>query len=262
MNIKDIKRPFKRIKRRLHAYSTGLLRANSQLPPNKFIIFGQGRTGSNLVQSLVNVHPDVRCDSEILLPGMIGKLLWPKLYINGCALKQHQSTYGFLLKLTHLPEGQGIDNIEFISYLTEQGWKIIYTQRRNFMKQIISAIIAINRHQWHDVSDNPLKDKKFYIDLEELFEGLRRKETQTATEMEILQNLPHLKIIYEDELLESQWHQQTADKIFEYLGVSSVSVQASLKKTTPKDLAQIVENYDEIVEAVSKTDYAHFLNQV
>ena len=257
----EIKRSLKKVKRRLHAYSMGVLRAH-QLPSTKFIIFGQGRTGSNLIQSLVNVHPDVRCDGEILLPAMIGKLNWLKLYINGCALKHHKPAYGFLLKLTHLPQGQGIDNVEFLRYLTDQGWKIIYTQRRNFVKQIISAIIAINRHQWHDSSDNPLKNKKFHIDLDELFKGIQRKETQTATELDILQHLPHLTVVYEDELLEPQWHQQTTDKIFDYLGIPSVSVQASLKKTTPKDLSQIVENYDEIVEAIGKTSHAHFLNEV
>ena len=32
---------------------------------NNFIIFGQGRSGSNLLRTLLNSHPQIYCDIEI-----------------------------------------------------------------------------------------------------------------------------------------------------------------------------------------------------
>lgn len=43
------------------------LRARHPDPPRKFVIFAQGRSGSTLLTSTLDSHPDIHCDDEILI---------------------------------------------------------------------------------------------------------------------------------------------------------------------------------------------------
>ena len=62
-----------------------------------------------------------------------------------------------------------------------------------------------------------------------------------------------LNIDYEDLLINED---QTAQKIFEFLGVDeNAKVVSNLKKATPDNLADAIENYEELVEAVRGTDF-------
>ena len=61
-----------------------------------------------------------------------------------------------------------------------------------------------------------------------------------------------LRIDYED-LLSNE--DQTPQKVFEFLGVDKhAKVVSNLRKATPDNLADAIENYDELVEAVRNTD--------
>ena len=61
-----------------------------------------------------------------------------------------------------------------------------------------------------------------------------------------------LRIDYED-LLSNE--AQTTQKVFEFLGVDkNAKIVSNLRKATPDNLADAIENYDELVEAVRGTD--------
>jgi hypothetical protein len=84
-------------------------------------------------------------------------------------------------------------------------------------------------------------------------------EASSNYERQILQKIPHLKLTYEDNLLHATSHQETADQIFDWLNIDSVSVKADLQKMMPFHLSEMVENYEELYQAIQTTKYAHYL---
>jgi hypothetical protein len=87
-----------------------------------------------------------------------------------------------------------------------------------------------------------------------------KSEKVVALEKKCLSNIPHLEIIYEDDLLSSEQHQKTINKVFSYLELDSIKVQTTLQKTSSDNLVDDILNYEEIVDFISQTQYAHFLD--
>ena len=80
----------------LSAYVLALL-FNRQ-PQKKFVLFFRPRSGSNLLVSLLNAHPDIHCDGEIFVRGK-QKPIWPSLFLKGQSSKYYRGIYGFKLNI-------------------------------------------------------------------------------------------------------------------------------------------------------------------
>ena len=245
--------------REIKAYSQVLLQKN-QIPEQKFVIFAYGRSGSTLLVKLLNNHQKIHCEEEILHSRFYGKMLFPSLYVQGRAVKFSSKVYGFKVKIFQLAEEQNIDPEKFLLNLYRDRWKIIYLKRNNILRSQISALLGISRNQMHATSKSKLKNKKIIINCEQLLVGLQRREIYQIKEQEILKNLDHIKVIYEEDLLLTENHQKTSDRIFNYLGLDSVPVKTNLVKTTSNQLSDVIENYEEVVEKLSQTKYAKFLH--
>lgn len=223
-------------------------------PKNRFIILFYGRSGSGLLRTLLNCHPDVYCDVEIYLHR---KSLFPQRYLQNRSKIYGRRYYGHKAKL-HQLENQCSDT-DKIREIYFTGVKIIYLRRKNVLRQAVSALIGLQRDKWYDVGENKLQGQKFKISPEKLIKSMGHIETYSQKEMQLLEGLDCLKISYEDDLLYEETHQLTMDKVFDYLGLYSVPVKTPYIKTSPENLEDIIENYHEIVELVGNSEYAHFL---
>ncbi|MBE9126705.1 MULTISPECIES: Stf0 family sulfotransferase [unclassified Coleofasciculus] len=245
-------------RREFVAYGRTLLKKANN-PTNKFVIFCQGRTGSTLLYSLLNSHPKIHCDDEILE----NRVLFPVLYVEGRCAKIKQPVYGFRVKIYQLINNQGKNPEAFLFNLHKNGWKIIYLKRKNILRQAVSRMLANRKNQWHLTSQDK-KNKtpsKAYIDCDELIKQIQDGEMYLEKEKEVLDNLnlPYITILYEDDLLKTEKHQETLNRIFDYLGLSSIPVKTQLVRTTSDQLSDFIENYEEVVKAVRQTNYAEFL---
>ncbi len=237
----------------------------SNLPETKFIIFAHWRTGSNLLADLLNSHPDITCESEILLPFILSrvrKVIFPYLYIKGRSVRAKTKVYGFNLKLYQLNDlltkFHG-DPKSFMLSLHKKGWKIIHLKRINALKQTISFLIADKSKQWHHFANKPLTYPRVNINCESLIKKIRRIEKFLAEEEIILKDIPHITVIYENDLLRSKDHQGTLDKIFKYLNLSSMPVKTKFKRVSSDAMSNYIENHEEVVKVVSNTEYARFI---
>jgi hypothetical protein len=79
-------------------------------------------------------------------------------------------------------------------------------------------------------------------------------------ERRLLERIPHLPLVYEDNLLESGCHQRTADTIADYLGIPHVEVATDYARVTPRGLSAFVDNYEELVRFVEKTEFREYLS--
>ena len=234
------------------AYARPLIR---RLPPKKFVIFAQGRTGSWLLYDFLNSNPDVHCDKEILA----ARVFFPERYVKGLAAASDRGAYGFHAQVRHLRDTQTVSPGRFLRRMHRSGWQIIYLRRRNSLRQSLSAMIAVERRIWCETAESPLRPRT-HIDCDRLLEWLEQREVNGSDEQKALENLPFLELVYEDDLLEAEDHQETMNRVFEYLGLPAVKVETDLVRISSDRMADSVENYDEVVRVVSRTKYAALLD--
>ena len=265
--INQIKTEFTIRKNEIADYITYFFKNSSSLSKHKFIIFAQYRTGSTLLADLLNSHPDIFTDEEIFFPFAISsyfqKVLLPDAYINAQSLKYQSKIYGFDLKIDQLIMSLSKFNgepIHFIENLINNQWKIIYLKRNNALRKVISSMCAITRNQYTDTDKNPLRRRRIYIDCLELIKRLKWVEKMDKKEEKITQKIPCLPLIYEKNLLNSEQHQKTLDIVFNYLDTYSVPVKSKFKKISTHNLADDIENYDEVVNFIQQTKYSNFID--
>ncbi len=243
-------------------YAAAFIAKNN--PPAKFIIFAQGRTGTNLLRDLLNSHPKIHCDGELLKH----KKIFLKSFLEIRRLFFKTKAYGFKVKIYQLTKKQKIHNPkQIMSDLHRRGWKIIYLKRRNLFHHAISNIVAEQRKKEtlfqaayiHTVEDGPVKHEKTHVDCEDIIKRMKCRESFLAEEEMVLRGLPHMQLVYEDNLLKSEDHQNTANRIFGYLGLPPFPVTTRFVKIVPERLENVIDNFDEIVNLLSKTKYAEFL---
>lgn len=255
--MENIISELKRRRREIFTYIRPWLK-NQNIPINKFVIFAQARTGSILLGSLLNSHPKIFCDGEIF--SVWNKnLFFPFQYIQCHATRRENRVYGWQLKIDQLILLQRTDPQQFMFHLQKSGWKIIYLRRANLLRQAISELIARSRDEWADTTKTPLRNLRIHIDCNRLLDLIKYREKMLRQEENALKNLLYLPVVYEADLLQSQRQQETLNCIFNYIGLSSISVKTKYFRTTSDRLSDFVQNYDEMVSAVKQTDYYRFI---
>lgn len=219
----------------------------------RFVIFAQGRTGTWLLYDLLNAHPQITCDKEILQP----RRLAPDAFVEA-ASHRRSPVYGFHVQIRQLLESQRLEPGAFLARLHGRGWRIIYLRRRNFLRQSVSTLIANQRQLWH-TTDPAQRPGRTVVDLDALMAWLDRRQDYQNRERAALQGLPHLPLVYEDDLLDAQQHQPALDRVFDFLGVDAIPVAARLQRLGSDRLADAVENYAELVARVAASPYREFL---
>jgi len=226
-------------------------------PSQKFLIFGFPRSGSTLLVSLLDSHPKVHCEDELLYR----KLRFPMYYIQCHARLSRAEVYGFKLLVDHF-ETQGIeDPATFFTNLYEDGYQVIYLKRRNLLRAALSSLYGYFLGKFHhSQSEGELHREKMRVRPQELEAKIQRFEYLAGQQKKILGALPCLEIAYEDDLLDASCHQVTIDKIADYLRIPSARVDTPLVKVATEDISDFVENSEEVLAFIRGTEYARYLD--
>lgn len=188
-----------------------------RIPVVRFVIFTGGRTGSTLLSTLLDSHPDIHCEGEILK----GRVMHPLSYIKNKSELSPSSVYGFKLLSYQLRDVQNsiTDKKAFLQHLAEEGFEIIYLEREDKKRQAISLAYAMYTDYWHDTG-NSRRKKPVVLIPEEMLTRLEAEIQKLAEfEKEVLSGIKHLHITYESDLDEEHQREQTLKKIFKMLGV-------------------------------------------
>src|SRR5205807_7362425 len=132
-------------------YAPALL-ARLCAPSRRFVIMTTGRTGSELLVSLLNSHPGIRCGGEILRDGRA----FPHQYLAARAAMaglRGMNAFGWKLLPGHFrnPGGtiRGIgDPTKYPARLNAMGYRLILLLRGNPVQQALSFISGADR-QFH-----------------------------------------------------------------------------------------------------------------
>ncbi len=235
--------------------------ASKTTPKTKFIIFSTGRTGSTLLTSLLNSNTDIYCDGEILKH----RYLRPLKVLDKHAKKTGKPIYGFKLLTHHIKDiqwGAKKNGKQFLQKLLDDGYKIIYLERKHRLNQSLSMMYAILRNDWHKKqgknSSNQQK-QKLHVDLQTLDWWLNGFDELNTYEKNVLKGIPHVHVVYEEDLANPQNHQATMDKVCSFLGIKKIVPQTTLRKITPKKYEDFIENAQEMIAHLRQTPHGTYV---
>ena len=243
------------LKQRLQLY-LNLIQTQSNQAPQRFIIFGRGRSGSTALVSLLNCLPNVCCDGEILAQ----RVFWPQTYIKAHTAKASTAVYGCKILSYQLRDVQRIaQGSDFLHQLNAAGFQIIYLRRENLLDHAISNIRARSFGFHQGRAANTWQQMKVYANPRTVVERINKSHDLWNYETSLLRGIPHLALTYERDLADEAQHQSTINSICRYFSIQSKPVLSHYQKVSPQTLQASVANYDELVDYLKYTPYYHYL---
>jgi len=228
------------------------------LPSPRFVIFAQGRTGSRLLCELLDSHSGIDCDFEMLADPVRDV----HRYVRNLAPASIRPAYGFKVKIYQLKHRHGIgDSATFLRQLHEQDWRIINLKRRNLFRQVYSGLARQVRGKAHS---RPLSDgsapvpPSVSLDVAEIVRLIRLRQKMLRRERRALKGLPVKTLVYEDDLFQPFDQQRTVHNIVEWLGLTPEPVHTDMIPNTPRNLRDVIANFDEVEAALRGTEFETF----
>ncbi|MEM6615068.1 MAG: hypothetical protein AAF619_00920 [Pseudomonadota bacterium] len=227
-------------------------------PGIRFLIFAQGRTGSTLLTSTLDTHPEITCHDEILgVPRA-----FPMAYVENTARAHGVKCFGFHVKIYQLTTWQRITNVSiWLEKMSTRGWKILYLRRQNILKQIVSNAFAEAAGIYHHrQGQNTKRPNQIDIPVDKLYRSISWRLTQLDAERKALNGLDYLELLYDRDLETPDSQRQTFERIQSFLDVDVINLKARLQKAVNRPMSQLISNYDEVHSALLGTEYEIFLN--
>lgn len=264
--------------RLLSYYSKRILAAGMSLipgmQPTRFVIFSRGRTGSNLLLSLLRSHPQIRAQGEVIGETMMrdddtkreivgrGPLNYVKRRFRRLGL---ESAVGIKVLYYQVePEYEekwGVDGLqEVMDFLkADKDIKVIHLMRRNKLETHCSRTVAIKTKQF--LLEEGEKDKgkiTVHMSPEECAEEFRLCAAwEDAIERDFADH-DLLSMHYEDLVAEREQH---VAKTLDFLGVEQRDLKTKLRKQRKAPISETIENYAELKATFSGTQWESYFTE-
>jgi LPS sulfotransferase NodH len=222
-----------------------------------FIVLTRARTGSNLLISMLDSHPNIRAEGELF------RDLGPRFY--GFALSmvfskqpRHIRASGFKIFYNHTSnDGRGgvwgklccMDDL-----------LVIQLGRRNALRTMTSRKIAGAQGVWlasasETYSRREKGIKSINFTAEELEYGFVRMRAQEEWAEETFGRHARIHVYYED-LVDNSEH--VLRGLTTYLGLPYHAPKTSLIKQNPEKLSELISNYDELKAKFTGTEWQRY----
>lgn len=231
----------------------------------KYILLFEGRTGSTMLEELLNQNPSVTCFNEkagqLFDQGWTAQQEWilamcrNPFDLEGTLMKASAEAVGFRIKLRETANPEGLRQI-----IEAEDFRVIYMTRSNIIKQVVSSIRAIDLYRNSGVYNIP----KYHASLEvpgaypipperfkEIFAWLDQASKRLDDFIDSLQaNVFHLTY----ERLISNMEEAVKD-VCAFLDVPSAPFETKTRKITHDDLSHCISNYEELRSLYHHTPY-------
>ena len=224
----------------------------------RFVILAVPRTGSNLLCTLLNSHPQILCHHEVFNPqGVFTALDYRGQGLSVESLRQRdQDPMAFLDRVWQTgtdntcvgfkwTRGQNEDVLK--SVLKDDQVKKIVLRRRNRIKTYVSERIAQQTQQWEVYSRHELTlpRPRIHVDAVELLEHIASNQRFYAELSAAVSqpNQQHLEVEYE-----MLFDRNVQVRMFEFLAVPSPEMRpiAASVKQNSSDLRDTIANFSEL----------------
>jgi hypothetical protein len=228
-------------------------------PVTKFMIVSRGRTGSTLLQLLLDSHPDIFMYGEQFGGGGMPsspediylKMNYktPREYMDNYvfASKDGFRAIGFKLMYGHLDK---VKNGNFEQYIQDRQIKVIHLVRKQMLDVCLSSVLAKETNKWvGSVFTEPVNISP---------KCCRSTFERYTAAIEEMDNLGGHKVYY-SELKDPEVQRGMLD----YLGVRRVPMKISERtiKQRVKSKREMILNYEELKECFVDTEYSKYFEE-
>jgi len=213
------------------------------------LIFAQGRTGSTLLEDLLNSTGWFRSYGEVLAPEQ-RKVCFPRAFLKGLLRAHNKERAVAHVKIEHLYQ-RDLDPAWFLNGARALGWDLVYLRRKDTLLQALSLEVARARGRYHKYNDNE-DAVRVRVDIDRFVNELERIEAHGRKELEALAGTEYLELCYEDDLRYAEQQQQTVDHILDSLDLGRRCARTKHKKVVENSIEDIVENDEALFEALER----------
>lgn len=243
--------------------------------PTIFVVISRGRTGSNLLMSLLDSHPRISIRGSIIGESVMANpsrkdeivRMGTVPYLKQCFKRTgFESAVGIKIlyyQVEHVYEKRndvrGLkDLMDFI--ISHQGIRIIHLKRRNRLETLTSIRVAAftKKYRLLDGPEKTVDATRITLSPEESEREFRQIEEWENLYGNALNGHKTLEVYYEDL---SQNTATECNRIFDFLGVHSQSVNTHMQKQRRRPLEQVIENYNDLKKYFEGTEYARFFEE-
>ena len=222
----------------------------------RFLIWSQSRCGTTLLTQLLDSHPKIVCERELLAKWVP----WPEAYVESRRRVHPSQVFGFKVFVHHVITNQRRDPGQFLDRMYDRGYQIIYLKRENLLRHSLSQVLRKATGVTHSTRGNVVR-QSYRIDIDYLMQHMQLRERMWREAELALEGKPHYRLTYEQHLQDDRRHQAAMDNVFSFLGLEHAPVRADLKRINDKKLSDLIENYDELERALSGTQFEIWLEE-
>ncbi len=221
----------------------------------RLCILTTGRAGSELLVELLDSHPRMRCEGEILENPFRDPLRYIKGRVAVARLRKLDA-YGF--KINHLNARVGTYRTNLgalVEGLADSGFSFVRLRRANLLRQAISSMRAGATRRYHTRDAAPTTDA-MHLDPVAVIHMMRSIESYEERIDGYVADIACVSLTYEDHLESAERRDETLGRLFALAGLEPVTATSTLQRTTPRGLADSVENHEELTDVLSRTRFA------
>lgn len=237
-------------RRRREAYAYILAALPQRANRGRTLIFGQGRSGSSVLESLLSSTGHFVAQGEVF--GRKGsKIVYPERYLRGQSSRWPDKNYLCHVKIYHLlSRRRPVEPRQFLQKLSNEGWRIIFLRRTDPVRKALSLLVAEARGSDRKRDDRP-ETLTVHVSRERLEALVKRAIVWAQEERRALAGIDYHEVVYERDLEDASKHQQTIDDVLDFLSLPRRPASTSLRKVIARPLREVVLNYDEFSEWVT-----------
>ncbi|MFC1680651.1 hypothetical protein ACFL1S_02510 [Pseudomonadota bacterium] len=224
------------------------------------VIFGQGRTGSSVLENLISSTGHFRGFGELLNVERVGQINYPFRYVQGVSKWYAHTNFICHVKIYQLTRNRKkpVDPGKFLQKLSDNCWKIIYIRRENVIKQVLSGLVAMRRGAYHKLDDRS-EEWKLNVDCGDFVERVSRRLRFTEQEELALEGIEHEVVVYERDLEDSSVHQQTIDRILGKHSLEKRPVSTAYRKINTLAMPELIANFSDFEACMKGHGWEAFL---
>ncbi len=228
-----------------------------------FVIVADLRTGSTVLSSTLDRHPQIRCRGELFhpddfpdnqLPGESRPALSGRALVARALADDDVRAAGFRAMVFHpdaavRPQWAGA----WDGLAGHRGLRVIELRRRDALAQLASLTIAQETGRFTPHPDDPLYDPqhrpRVHLDPDALRHWIDERARLYAQRRAQLQGHPMLELTYEQ--LADEWA-STMLRIQDFLGVDPQPLSPAKQKQEQRPLHEMILNYDELAVVIDE----------
>ena len=261
-------------------------------PQQRVAMFHMSRCGSTVLGQMLAAQGEIFWAGEVFAdmpnrysklmqrPGAVGRIIDRSLaepeslrsLVRRSDYPPSYRVYGcetiYLAEEHFRPGWIDMDLPDYLALLDARGFdRFIVLHRHNHLRMLVSRAVAEATGTWHSRAAAagpvpvvlPVTELVWDAWRGSLLDRLRHQDAQHARLLQLLEGRRVLQLTYEEHISADPTVAYRA--VCNFLGLKALPVAMRLRKTNPFPLQESVRNWDEVVGALSGTEYAWMLTQ-